>query len=124
MSGDGGDELFMGYETFSWLDKINAVPVFLRGFVVFLMNKLPINLLVSKDLNRQINKALKYSLMDNVDLIFSLNSILDLIDLTSITNKNSFYWLNELKKELNIENNDPFYVMQNFLIKVSLMVIC
>ena len=120
LSGDGGDELFMGYETFAWLDKINAMPVFLSGFISFLMNKLPIDILISKDLNRQINKALKYSLMDKEDLIFSLNSILDLIDLKKVTNKKSFYWLWELKEELNSDKNDSFSVMQNFLIKVSL----
>ena len=120
LSGDGGDELFMGYETFSWLDKIDAVPVFLRGFISFLMNKLPIDILISKDLNRQINKALKYSLMDKADLIFSLNSILDLKDLKKVTNQTSFYWLKELKKELNANKNDSFSIMQKFLIKVSL----
>jgi asparagine synthase (glutamine-hydrolysing) len=120
LSGDGGDELFMGYETFSWLDKIDAVPILLRGFISFLMKKLPIGILTSKDLNRQINKALKYSLMDKADLIFSLNSILDLIDLKKATNQKSFYWLKELKEELNVNKNDSFSVMQNFLIKVSL----
>jgi len=120
LSGDGGDELFMGYETFSWLDKIDAVPVFLRGFISFLMNKLPIDILISKDLNRQINKALKYSLMDKADLIFSLNSILDLKDLKKVTNQTSFYWLKELKKKLNANKNDSFSIMQKFLIKVSL----
>ena len=120
LSGDGGDELFMGYETFSWLDKINTIPKILRVFVKFLVNKLPINILISKDLNRQINKALRYSLMDKVDLIFSLNSILDLIDLKAITDNNSFYWLTELKNELKFNKDHSFSIMQNFLIKVSL----
>lgn len=120
LSGDGGDELFMGYETFSWLDKINAVPVFLRRFILFLMNKLPVSILINKDLNRQINKALKYALMDKADLIFSLNSILDFKDLQEISNQTSFIWLKELKKELNANQNDSFSIMQNFLIKVSL----
>lgn len=120
LSGDGGDELFMGYETFSWLGKIESVPVFLRGFVSFLMNKLPISILISKDFNRQINKALKYSLMDKEDLIFSLNSILDIKDLKELTNQKSFYWLKELKKNLNANEKNAFRIMQNFLIKVSL----
>ena len=120
LSGDGGDELFMGYETFSWLDKINTIPLFLRGFISFLVNKLPLNLLTSKDLNRQINKALKYSLLDKTDLILSLNSILDLIDLKEVTNQKTFDWLRELKEKLNINTNNPFDVMQNFLLKVSL----
>ena len=120
LSGDGGDELFMGYETFSWLHKINSLPVFFRGFISLMMKRLPINVLISKDLNRQINKALKYSLMDKADLIFSLNSILDLVDLKKVTNKKSFFWLQELKEELNADKKPSFSAMQNFLIKVSL----
>ena len=58
--------------------------------------------------------------MDKADLIFSLNSILDLKDLKKVTNQTSFYWLKELKKELNANKNDSFSIMQKFLIKVSL----
>lgn len=124
LSGDGGDELFMGYETFSWLDKIDRVkniPLFLREFALFLFKKLPMNIAINKNLSRQINKALKYSMMDKTDLAFSLNSILDLIDLEMVTDKKSFSWLKELKKELALEEEyDSYTVLQRFLLKVKL----
>lgn len=123
LSGDGGDELFMGYETFSWLDKIDRVkniPLFLREFALFLFKKLPLSIVINKNLNRQINKALNYSMMDKTDLAFSLNSILDLIDLGLVTDKKSFLWLKELKKELALEEYDSYTVLQRFLLKVKL----
>ena len=123
LSGDGGDELFMGYETFSWLDKIDRVknvPKFLREFVQFLFDKLPFDIIMNQNLNRQINKAIRYSLGDKTDLAFSLNSLLDIVDLEKITDKKSFSWIEELKEELVLEEYDPYTVLQKFLIKVKL----
>ena len=123
LSGDGGDELFMGYETFSWMDKIDkvkAAPLFLREFVLYIFKKLPLHILINPDFNRQINKALRYSMMDKASLSFSLNSIFDIVDLEKITNKTSFLWLEELKKEINVKDMDSYTVMQNFLIKIKL----
>jgi len=123
LSGDGGDELFMGYETFSWMDKIDRVkiaPLFIREFVLYLLKKLPMDILISSNFNRQVNKALRYSMMNKASLSFSLNSIFDIIDLEKITNKTSFLWLEELKKEINLKEIDAHTVMQRFLIKIKL----
>ena len=123
LSGDGGDELFMGYETFSWLDKIDrikSVPLFVRELILYLFKKLPMELVVKEDFNRQVNKALKYSMMDKANLSFSLNSILDLVDLNNVTNTETFKWLDELKKEIQSDTDDAYTVMQKFLIKVKL----
>lgn len=123
LSGDGGDELFMGYETFSWMDKIDkikAVPLFLKEFILYIFKKLPIDVLVNPNFNRQVNKALRYSMIDKASLSFSLNSIFDIVDLEKITNKTSFLWLEELKKEINLKDIDSHTVMQRFLIKIKL----
>jgi asparagine synthase (glutamine-hydrolysing) len=123
LSGDGGDELFLGYETFSWLDKIDrvkSVPKLIREFIQFLFYKLPLDMIMSKDLNRQVNKAIKYSLGDKTDLAFSLNSVLDLVDLEKITDRQSFKWLEIMKTDLALESHDSYTVLQRFLIKVKL----
>lgn len=123
LSGDGGDELFMGYETFSWLDKIDKVkmiPKYLRELIQFLFNKLPLGIIINQNLNRQINKAIRYSLGDKTDLTFALNSLLDIVDLEKILDKKSFLWIEELKEELALEQEDSYTVLQKFLIKVKL----
>lgn len=123
LSGDGGDEFFMGYETFNWLDKINSsklVPLLIRQFVLLIFKKLPIELVIGEDFNRQINKALHYSEMNQYDLIFSLNSILDITDLQSLTNTKSFEWLQELKNKIRNSISNPYLALQEFIIKVQL----
>lgn len=88
LSGDGGDELFAGYETFDWGQKISGVqhiPRFLRQFAVAILSGLTPPKFLGERI-RQIRKGLSYSLDNRDDMFIHLNSIIDSEELRLLTN--------------------------------------
>jgi asparagine synthase (glutamine-hydrolysing) len=74
LSGDGGDEIFAGYETFAWADKIEssrAVPGLLRKAGVVGLGRW------RSERSRQIRKGLAYSLLPREEMLLRLKCIFD-----------------------------------------------
>lgn len=80
LSGDGGDELFAGYDYFAWGSKINQiqkVPSWLRNSGLNIISRFSTTSRMYSNRLRQIRKALKYSLLSQEDVIIRLMSTID-----------------------------------------------
>lgn len=74
LSGDGGDELFAGYDTFSWAEQIGRVqrlPKLLRAAVAGGLDAL------APDRSRRLRKGLRYSLESREEMLLRLKCIFD-----------------------------------------------
>ena len=77
-------------------------------------------MVLDKNFNRQINRALKYSIANSANIIVSINSILEIEDLKKITNNKSFEWIKELYSEFEDNSKNSLEIMQDFLVKITL----
>ena len=86
LSGDGGDELFAGYDMFDWLSSMHQlknVPLLLRrssGLAIRSFN----NIGLGNNLTRRINKALQISELDSIDLLQETHAMFDKKELAHI----------------------------------------
>ena len=79
LTGDGGDELFAGYETFAWATRIRSarrLPAAVRGALLALLARAP-GRSPGGDHIRQLRKGLRYSLDSQEEMILHLHCILD-----------------------------------------------
>jgi asparagine synthase (glutamine-hydrolysing) len=89
LSGDGGDELFAGYEIFNWGEKVSrikAFPEISRKLMLYFISLITPPKFLG-DRYRQIRKGLSYSLRTKEEILFNLKTIIDneqLISLTSL----------------------------------------
>ena len=87
LSGDGGDELFAGYESFAWAAKIERtamIPNFARRLALYGMSSVE-PMLRSKDWHRQITKGLKYSFQPREEMLLRLKCIFDPEEIAAFT---------------------------------------
>jgi asparagine synthase (glutamine-hydrolysing) len=84
LAGDGGDELFAGYDTFDWGMKIRAIqkcPAWvLQGAMRLMRSKW--SSWLKADFRRQLEKAFRYSLSSEEQVILYLSAIIDPEDLS------------------------------------------
>jgi asparagine synthase (glutamine-hydrolysing) len=86
LAGDGGDELFAGYETFGWGNRVRGIqsfPVSVRKILIAAISSAS-RILPWADLLRQLSKGLRYGLQDQSNLILRLSCILDPEDLPDL----------------------------------------
>jgi len=119
LSGDGGDELFFGYDSVSWFNRINKIknlPKVLRVMMLSTLKMLP-NSIIGETRNRQLSKGLRYSLLDKTESILHVNNNLDLNDVNQLVGIQNMSWLTPLKKEFNRSEKLPLRDFQRFLFK-------
>ncbi len=80
LSGDGGDELFAGYDTIKWFSKIIKLkkrsPKLFSKFMLAILNKVKNTPLFAKNtMQRQIRKGLELSLYDERHIFYRLISL-------------------------------------------------
>jgi asparagine synthase (glutamine-hydrolysing) len=78
LSGDGGDEVFAGYNVFDWVGKItsvSAIPGFIRRSATAMLNGL--NRGLNNNKLRQVAKALKIAGLDFDELIREAHALFD-----------------------------------------------
>ncbi|MBI3804167.1 MAG: asparagine synthase (glutamine-hydrolyzing) [Nitrospirae bacterium] len=125
LSGDGGDELFAGYEDFDWGARIcraQSIPVWTRRLMVTLFTGMtPPPFLRHR--SRQAKKGLSYSLLSREEMLIRLKSIIDPEELSNLT------WLFEaggpelsrLRSYLNEERSLEFTAaLSRFLTEICL----
>lgn len=87
LSGDGGDELFAGYEFFDWGNKINkykSLPDWIRRLTWKGLNSIKNPIKFGNSI-RQIKKGLEYSLDSQEEMIIHLKSTIDPDKISSIS---------------------------------------
>ena len=122
LSGDGGDELFFGYDTTSFLDTINRlrpVPSIMKKLALALVSHTP-SVLLTPEMNRRITKALRYADQDNPTVALSLNSLLEIVDIDTIQEEGTFKWFSDLKRLIGKNHTSSFEVLQQFLLTQEL----
>jgi asparagine synthase (glutamine-hydrolysing) len=125
LSGDGGDELFAGYDDFDWGTRIchaQNIPVWTRWLALKLIRSITPPPFLSHR-SRQIKKGLAYSLHSREEMLIRLKSIVDPEEVTKLT------WLFEengprlsrLRLYLNGERNLGFTdALSRFLTEICL----
>lgn len=87
LSGDGGDELFAGYDEFEWAARIQMsqrVPAFVRRAILAALSHSPVPPGFGNSL-RQLRKGLRYSLQSAEDLLLQLKTIVDPNEIPTIS---------------------------------------
>ena len=86
LSGDGGDELFAGYDFFDWytsINKLKRVPLFLRQSSNIFFSYINKSFLGNNSL-RKIEKALYISSFDSEEMLEEIHALFDLRELKNI----------------------------------------
>ena len=96
LSGDGGDESFLGYNHFDWVKKFNYliyIPYFVRNLISMLIPKF-----IFKNRTEQLKRILKVKNNDFIEGIF--------IGFNSITLNRTINWLSNYKNHKHLSHND------------------
>jgi len=124
LSGDGADELFLGYDTFDWYSKIlflRNIPFSIRKLGETLLALIP-DLKFFNEKFRQMAKTFQYSYLSEDEAIIYLNSVLDPSQLEVLfTDKLVKYKSKNLSCLVTgNKNSNPLRTMNKFLLGQSL----
>lgn len=97
LSGDGGDELFAGYNDLQWglrIEQLRSLPAKLRNIASSALKFLPNSGVFLTNTQRGLQKAIDYSLLNKKDQLISMYSFFDNDEIQALTGTTDFTFTN------------------------------